>query len=127
LKKHEANCSSAKGALKWVRKEAERESRELIKTGAESDGDDGGDSCSSSDQEELKSATKCQVEKCGKLLNDGELGGKPDWWCYCGYGLCADCRVGSSHGHLLACNFAYKRVHEKVDRNAHSKRKQKNL
>ena len=30
----------SQGALKWVRKEAERESRELIETGAESDGEE---------------------------------------------------------------------------------------
>ena len=119
LQKHENNCSASLIALKWIRKEAEREGRELIESE-----DEGGDS--NSDQEELKSATKCQVEECGKLLNVGRPGEKLDWWCSdCGYGLCADCRAGSSYAHVLACAFAYKRVHENVDRNAHRERKEK--
>jgi len=90
----------AKGALKWIRKETEREGRELV----ESDGseDEGGDS--NSDQEEMEPDTSCQ--DCNKLLVDE----RDDWWCPdCGYGLCADCRAGSSYAHVLACTFAHKR------------------
>ena len=115
LQKHEDNCSAAKGALKWIRKETEREGRELV----ESDGseDEGGDS--NSDQEEMEPDTSCQ--DCNKLLVDeGD-----DWLCPdCGYGLCADCRAGSSYAHVLACTFAHKRVRENVDRNAHRERKE---
>ena len=99
-----------------MRKEAERESRELIETGAESGSEE--DKHSNPGQEEMEPDTNCQ--DCSNLLVDE----RHDWWCSdCGYGLCKDCHDYAALNHVFGCTTKGTRTRKSAGRNAHKERK----
>ena len=64
------------------------------------------------EDEEAENDERCR--ECNKRIYNYNL----EWWCCCGYGLCAACRPFSALNHVCGC--------PKARKSAHSKRTQKN-
>jgi hypothetical protein len=96
MQEHQATCSDLKKNMAMLRKFGE-----LIKNAAESEEDK--HSSSDEDQEEQHSQDQIEYDErcqeCKKRISDHAS----EWWCDCGYGLCADCQPGLSLNHVCGC------------------------
>lgn len=116
LETHISQCCMIKRKMKAMQKFIQRRAKE-VEHGGTSDEED---KHSSSDEEEESTRGRIinddTCQRCDEPISDES----PDeWWCNCGYGLCADCRSGLALDHLYRCPTARKRLL--------SKRTKKNL
>lgn len=106
LEDHDAICTQLARNIKMLRKRGAREAElwERTAVSASDEEDKHSDSEGEPEQDE-----ECQ--ECAKSIYKEDY----DWWCDCGYGLCAGCQPRLAFNHVCGC--------PRVRKSAPSKRK----